>query len=136
MGLDAGARTYRAAVSIRLEKTNGDAFEKMLAIPISEMRPAGESADGRTSFIAPRVSGDPQPNGMFRTEPTWAFSFDASPGDWTLEASLMAPYNTDRRGLRVIRQLLIETRSRSNEGDELTGWTPVPNEVLDSREPE
>jgi hypothetical protein len=136
MGLDAGARTYRAAVSLRLKKTNGEAIEKMLAIPISEMRSAGESADGRTSFIAPKVSGEPQPNGMFRTEPTWAFSFDASPGDWTLEASLMAPYNTDRRGLLVIRQLLIETRSRSNEGEELTGWTAVPKEALDSQETE
>jgi len=136
MGLDAGARTYRAAVSLRLEKPSGDAIEKMLALPISEMRPTGESVDGRTSFIAPQVSGEPQPNGMFRTEPIWAFSFDATPGDWVLEASLMAPYNTDRRGLRVIRKLLIETRSRSHSGAELTGWELVPNETVNSRKTE
>ncbi len=136
MGLDAGARTYRAAVTLRLERPDGEAIEKMLGIPISEMKPNGESADGRTSFIAPQVSGEPQPNGMFRTEPTWAFSFDAAPGDWTLEASLMAPYNTDRRGLRVIRQLLIETRSRSHGGAELTGWALTPDEAVDSREAE
>jgi hypothetical protein len=136
MGLDAGARTYRAAISLRLEGPDQEAIEKMLAIPISEMKSTGESADGRTSFIAPQVSGDPQPNGMFRTEPLWAFSFDASPGDWVLEASLMAPYNTDRRGLRVIRQLLIETRSRSHGGAELTGWEITPNQAVDSRDTE
>lgn len=132
MGLDAGARTYRAAVSLRLVGPDGEAIEKMLAVPISEMRPTGESADGRTGFIAPQVSGEPQPNGMFRTEPKWAFSFKASPGEWTLEASLMAPYNTDQRGLHVIRQLLIEMRSRSHGGAELTGWALVPAEAAEA----
>jgi hypothetical protein len=135
MGLDAGARTYRAALSLRLEGPDRDPVEAMLALPISEMRPVGESADRRTSFIAPRVSGEALPNGMFRTEPVWAFSFDAAPGEWTLQASLMAPYNTDRRGLQVIRRLHIETRSRADGASRLTGWTLVPPGSEDSQAP-
>jgi len=133
MGLDAGARTYRAALSLRLEGPGREPVDMMMALPISEMRPAGESADGRTSFIAPKVSGDPLPNGMFLTEPAWAFSFDAAPGQWSLEASLMAPYNTDRRGLQVIRRLHIEMRSRSKGEARLTGWTAVTVPPTDSQ---
>jgi len=135
MGLNAGARTYRAALSLRLEGPGREPVEAMLALPISEMRPAGESADGRTSFIAPKVSGEALPNGMFRTEPIWAFSFDAAPGEWTLQASLMAPYNTDRRGLQVIRRLHIETRSRADGASRLTGWTLAPSESDNSQDP-
>lgn len=135
MGLDAGARTYRVALSLRLEGPNREPIETMLALPISEMRPVGESADGRTSFIAPKVSGEALPNGMFRTEPVWALSFDAAPGEWTLQASLMAPYNTDRRPLQVIRRLHIETRSRADGASRLTGWTLAPPESEDSQAP-
>jgi hypothetical protein len=135
MGLDAGARTYRAALSLRLEGPEREPVEAMLALPISEMRPVRQSADGRTSFIAPKVSGEALPNGMFRTEPVWVLSFDAAPGEWTLEASLMAPYNTDRRGLQVIRGLHIETRSRADGASRLTGWTLASLDSEDSQAP-
>jgi hypothetical protein len=121
MVLNRGALTFRAALSLRLTGPVGEPTDVSLALPISELRPNGQSADGRTEFVSPLVSGSAQPNGMFITEPAWAFNFDAAPGEWTLDASLMAPHNTDRRGLQVIRRLIIETRSRSRDEARLTG---------------
>jgi len=122
MGWSSGARTYRAIVKLSLDGPDGASQEASLFVPITELKPAGESVSGQTEFLAPQVSGLPQPNGMYFTEPVWAFSFPASAGAWTLKATLMAPPNSDRRGLQVVRGLRIETRSRADGETQLTGW--------------
>jgi hypothetical protein len=126
MGWTSGARTYRAVVKLKLEGPKGILRENTLYLPISELKPVGESADGQTEFIAPTVSGNIQPSGMHQTTPVWAFSFPAEPGTWTLDATLMAPHNTDRRALQVVRRLQLETRSRSKGERQLTGWSIAP----------
>jgi len=126
MGWTSGARTYRAVVKLKLQGPDGLLRESTLYLPISELKPVGESLDGQTEFIAPTVSGEIQPSGMHQTTPVWAFSFPAEPGLWTLQATLMAPHNTDRRALQVVRSLRLETRSRSKGGRQLDGWSAVP----------
>lgn len=133
LGWSTGARTYRAIVKVSLQGPEGPAQEASLFVPITELKPVGESVDGQTEFLAPQVSGEAQSNGMYLTEPIWAFSFPASPGLWTLNATLMAPPNTDRRGLQVIRSLRIESRSRADGAKRLTGWKRIASPPAKSK---
>lgn len=127
---DANGRTYDAQVRLALTGPNGELHEATRRLPISELQPHGESLDGRTTFLAPQAAGVRQSNGMTRTDPIWVFSFRAKPGVWTLDVTLQAPPNTDRRGLLALRSLDVVLKTRSRDGEELSGWTIQPRDEL------
>ena len=123
---EANGRTYDAQVKLTLTGPDGERHEATRRLPISELQAHGESLDGRTTFLAPQAAGVRQPNGMTRTDPIWVFSFRAKPGVWTLDVTLQAPPNTDRRGLLALRSLDILLKTRSRDGEELSGWSIQP----------
>ncbi len=125
---EANGRTYDAQVKLLLTGPDGERHEAIKRLPISELQAHGESLDGRTTFLAPQAAGVRQPNGMTRTDPIWVFSFRAKPGLWTLDVTLQAPPNTDRRGLLALRSLDVVLKTRSRDGEELSGWTIEPRD--------
>lgn len=135
LGWSRNDRTYKALVDIRVTAPGGEVSESTVTLPITELQTIGKSADGSTEFLSPVTAGTPIENGMFLGTALPSVSFRPSPGDWLLEATVRAPPNSDRRGLRVIRAVHLEVRSRARTSKALTGWQPSAPPPLTPAQP-
>ncbi len=119
---------YRVVLDVVLEGPGEFREERVLMIPVSELRQVGEDKSRNRLRMAYEPAGTLLSSGFRRLEPFDLMSFKPEAGEYRLTIRLRVLPGANRNALWTLRTLRVELLSSTDQEGLLSDWEELPPE--------